>query len=122
MRGASSGRERAPRDPAPRSRSRARSLRLSLLFGCQRTARAAAAMNADGAARTRTGLVQDGGVTARLGRLTINVPDCTAMERPAGFEPASSTWQAEILPLDDGRGYTWSLRSGLNRQPPVHET
>src|SRR5512147_2580668 len=26
----------------------------------------------------------------------------SAMERPAGLEPASSAWRAEILPLDDG--------------------
>ncbi len=34
--------------------------------------------------------------------LTVNDP---VLERPAGFEPASSAWRAEILPLNDGRAH-----------------
>src|SRR6266540_2111485 len=48
------------------------------------------------------------GFTGRLGGHTVNVP--VLLERPAGFEPASSPWRGEILPLDDGRAHV---------EPPV---
>jgi hypothetical protein len=41
---------------------------------------------------------------------------CTAalqdMERETGFEPASSAWKAEILPLDDSRKWTFIVPYG----------
>ena len=40
------------------------------------------------------------------------------MEQVVGFEPASSAWKAEVLPLNDT--CVWSSLSGLNRRPPPY--
>ncbi len=109
-----SARERAlaRRDGDPLSK-------LSLLFGCERTHRVLVRQDSWGRWDSNPVVLDGDGFTGRLGILTVNVPCFWSGQRDSNPRPRPG--EARSFPWTMA-AHTWSLRSALNRQPPVYET